>query len=167
MVGDRVLKQQDVQPGTRARDSAGVASWFVDCHDVQRYASGPPPHGVVLTEGCMNAEANATSNESSCVTTGHWWPKPFYAYEVPLWVVLPPEGEARNLLVPVAVSASHVAFQTVRLEPTWSVLGQAAGVVAALALASSSAAVVVDVHAVNVSEVQRVLVEQGAVVFLQ
>jgi len=162
MVGDSVLTQSQVQPGHTSPSSIGVASWFVDSHDVRRYASGPPPHGIVLTEGCINREANESS-PPVCLTTGHWWPKPFYGYELPFWVILPPADDASNVLVPVAVSASHVAFQTIRLEPTWSILGQAAGVTAALALAAHNP---VNVHHVDVAQVQHVLAAQGAVVFL-
>jgi len=80
--------------------------------------------------------------------------------------MLPPADDAANVLVPVAVSASHVAFQTLRLEPTWSILGQAAGVAAALALTAAQPGAPGNVHQVNVSQLQRVLEAQGAVVFL-
>lgn len=165
MVGDRVLTQAGVQPGTTTPSaSIGVASWFVDSHDVQRYASGPPPEGRVVTEGCLNREANETA-PPLCHTLGKWWPKPFFGYELPFWAMLPPAKDATNVLVPVAVSASHVAFQTLRLEPTWCILGQAAGVAAALTLTLPRHAPL-NVHAVDVGHVQRVLGEQGAVVFL-
>jgi hypothetical protein len=165
MVGREVLTQAHVQPGTTSPASIGVASWFVDSHDVQRYASGPAPHGRVLSEGCLNREANESA-PPLCATTGHWWPKAFYAYEVPFWVMLPPPQQATNVLVPVAVSASHVAFQTVRLEPTWAALGQAAGVAAALALQAAPPGQPGNVQLVNVTRVQVVLEGQGAVVFL-
>jgi hypothetical protein len=165
LVGDAVLTQADAQPGRTAPASVGVASWFVDSHDVQRYASGPPPAGVVVTEGCLNREANETA-PPVCDTSGKWWPKPFFAYEVPYSVMLPPRADTANVLVPVAVSASHVAFQTLRLEPTWAVLGQAAGAAAALALAAAPRGAPVDVHSVDVVRLQQTLAAQGAVVFL-
>ena len=165
LVGDAVLTQADVQPGRVTPASVGVASWFVDSHDVQRYASGPPPAGVVVSEGCLNREANESA-PPVCNTSGHWWPKPFYSYELPYSLMLPPRADAANVLVPVAVSASHVAFQTIRLEPTWSILGQAAGAAAALALAAAPRGAPVDVHSVDVSRLQKTLAAQGAVVFL-
>jgi hypothetical protein len=161
MVGARVLTQADAQPGRASRAAIGVASWFVDSHDVRRYASAPAPHGLVASEGCLNREANESA-PPVCATAGRWWPKPFYAYELPFWVMLPPAQDAANVLVPVAVSASHVAFQTLRLEPTWCILGQAAGVAAALALATTGG----NVQLVDVAQVQRALAAQGAVVFL-
>ena len=165
LVGDAVLTQAHVQPGSTTPSAVGIASWFVDSHDVQRYASGPPPGGVVLTEGCLNREANESA-PPMCDTAGHWWPKPFYAYELPYSVMLPPARDTANVLVPVAVSASHVAFQTIRLEPTWAILGQAAGAAAVLALATAPRGEPVSVHSVDVALLQRVLAGQGAVVFL-
>jgi hypothetical protein len=50
--------------------------------------------------------------------------------------MVPKRGEASNLVVPVAVSASHVAFNSIRMEPTWMILGHAAGVAAAMITSS-------------------------------
>jgi hypothetical protein len=68
--------------------------------------------------------------------TGEFY-KPTPPYQVPYGVILPLEVD--NLLVPVAVSASHVGFCALRLEPIWAGLGQAAGVAAALAVSSPAA----------------------------
>ena len=76
---------------------------------------------------------------------------------------------AENLLVPVAVSASHIGFNAVRLEPNWMILGQSAGVAAAMAVAakgrrrssSSSGAGSASVHDVNVTELRERLRELG------
>ena len=57
----RVLTQADAQPGRTSRAAIGVASWFVDSHDVRRYASAPAPHGLVASEGCLNREANESA----------------------------------------------------------------------------------------------------------
>ena len=54
-----------------------------------------------------------------------------------------------TLQVPVAVSASHVAFNGIRLEPAWSVLGHAAGVAAAMAAAAGTGVAAVDVPALQ------------------
>ena len=55
---------------------------------------------------------------------------------LPATIMLPHQGDGRaqNLVVPTAVSASHVAFSAVRLEPTWMMLGSAAGVIATRAI---------------------------------
>ena len=52
-------------------------------------------------------------------------------FQIPFSAILPRTSEALNLLVPVALSASHVAFSSIRLEITWMVLGQSAGIAAA------------------------------------
>jgi hypothetical protein len=56
-----------------------------------------------------------------------------YAYHIPYRAITPSASECSNLLVPVALSATHVAYSSVRVEPTWMAIGQGAGVAAALA----------------------------------
>lgn len=77
-------------------------------------------------------------------------------YQIPYRVMIPRRLE--NLLVPVAVSATHIAFSSVRLEPTWMSLGQAAGVAAHIALEMG-----VPPRLVSISKLQRMLISQGAV----
>lgn len=76
-------------------------------------------------------------------------------FQIPIGVIIP-QG-FRNLLVPVAVSASHVGFSGIRLEPTWTALGQAAGIVAHVALQTDTS-----VPDVPVRAVQKLLHERGA-----
>ncbi|NUM52802.1 MAG: FAD-dependent oxidoreductase [Candidatus Hydrogenedentes bacterium] len=78
------------------------------------------------------------------------------AYQIPYRVMIPKGVE--GLIVPVPCSATHVAFSSVRLEPTWMSLGQAAGVAAHLAIKKD-----VTLRAVSIESLQRMLVEQGQV----
>ncbi|MBM3727352.1 MAG: FAD-dependent oxidoreductase [Acidobacteria bacterium] len=78
-------------------------------------------------------------------------------YQIPYRVMIPEHVD--GLLVPVAASTTHVAFSTVRLEPTWMALGQAAGVAAHLALAGG-----VEPRAVDPSKLQRELLERDQVI---
>ena len=55
------------------------------------------------------------------------------AYQVPYRAITPRAGECVNLLVPVALSVTHVAYCPVRVEPAWMTIGHSAGVAAALA----------------------------------
>jgi hypothetical protein len=78
-------------------------------------------------------------------------------YQIPYRVMVPESVD--SLLVPVAASTTHVAFSTVRLEPTWMALGQAAGVAAHLAIDSA-----VEPRAVNVEQLQREILKRGQVI---
>ena len=78
-------------------------------------------------------------------------------YQIPYSIILPKESEAKNLLVPVCVSASHAAFGSIRVEPQWMVIGHAAGVAAALAVEHR-----ISVQAVDQHELHDTLRQQGA-----
>ena len=86
---------------------------------------------------------------------------PVPPYPIPYRALLPRYGECDNLLVPICVSASHVAFSSVRMEPQYMILGHAAGTAAALAVADGVA-----VQRVGIVELQRVLEVQGQVLKL-
>jgi hypothetical protein len=77
-------------------------------------------------------------------------------YQIPYRILVPESVD--GLLVPVAASTTHVAFSTIRLEPTWMAMGQAAGAAAHLAIATG-----VEPRAVDVDKMQRLLVSQGQV----
>ena len=61
-------------------------------------------------------------------------PKQGYAYHVPYRSILPKPEQCDNLLVPVALSCTHVGISSLRIEGAWMVIGQAAGIAAALAV---------------------------------
>ncbi len=111
MVGEYVMVQQDLQTELTKPDPIGMGSYNSDSHNVERIVG---PDGFVRNEGDMQVAV-----------------KP---YQIPYRIMLPKRAEAANLLVPVAFSASHVAYSSVRMEPQYMILGQAAGVAAALAI---------------------------------
>src|SRR5690606_9834411 len=78
-------------------------------------------------------------------------------YQVPYGTIVP--KDVRNLLAPVPVSASHIGFCALRLEPIWTSLGQAAGHAAHLALEQASTP---DVRTVSVPDLQRRLHAEGS-----
>jgi hypothetical protein len=88
--------------------------------------------------------------------TGEFY-KPVAPYQIPYGALVPRGGECANLLSPVAMSASHVGFCALRLEPIWMSLGEAAGYAAHVALLDRVA-----VQHVEVSKVQRLLHRAGA-----
>jgi len=110
MLGRYLMTQRDVQKDRAKPDAVAVGSHYLDSHHTQRVA-------VSRTQ---------FRNE------GRIWVALDRPYHIPLRSILPPERVAENLAVPVCLSASHVAFSSIRLEPTWMALGQAAGVAAAL-----------------------------------
>lgn len=79
-------------------------------------------------------------------------------YQIPYGVMVP--KDRKGLLVPIAISSTHVAMSSVRMEPVWSSLGQAAGVAAALAVDHK-----VNVSEVPVSKIQDDLLQQGSMLF--
>ena len=135
MVGDFVVTQKDVQTDLKKPDVIGMGSYNSDSHNIQRLAT---PDGTVENEGDMQVAVTP--------------------YQIPYRVMLPKRGQAANLLVPVCFSASHVAYSSLRMEPQYMIIGQAAGVAASLALKSSKA-----VQDVDVAALQAKLKAQGAV----
>ena len=111
MVGNFVMTQKDIQKELTKHDVIGMGSYNSDSHNVQRYAQ---PDGTVQNEGNMEV--------------------PVTPYQIPYRVLLPKKHEAQNLLVPVCFSASHVTYSTLRMEPVYMIMGQAAGVAAKMAI---------------------------------
>ncbi|HYD82820.1 MAG TPA: FAD-dependent oxidoreductase, partial [Opitutus sp.] len=70
-------------------------------------------------------------------------------YEIAFGALVPKRGEADNLLVPVCVSSSHIAFGSVRMEPVFMILGQSAATTAVLAIDSGVAVQDVDYAALR------------------
>jgi hypothetical protein len=135
MVGDFVMSQKDLQTDRTKPDPIGMGSYNSDSHNVERVVGSD---GFVRNEGDMQV--------------------PVAPYQIPYRIMLPKRVEAANLLVPVAFSASHVAYSSVRMEPQYMILGQAAGLAASMAIATASA--VQDVSTANLLAKLR---EQGAV----
>jgi CubicO group peptidase (beta-lactamase class C family) len=126
MVGDFVMTQKDIQTELMKPDAIGMGSYNSDSHNVQRYVT---PEGNAQNEGNMEV--------------------PVTPYQIPYRILLPKETEAGNLLVPVCFSASHVTYSTMRMEPVYMILGQAAGVAAKMAIEDKSPVQAIDAAALN------------------
>lgn len=122
MRGAAVITQADVQTQVTKPESIAVASFPIDSHDCQRIARGDKE---VINEGTIFPVRNAAKRGTT--------------YQVPYGSITPKKAECTNLLVPVALSATHVAYCSIRVEPTWMVLGHSAGVAAAFAAQQSLA----------------------------
>jgi hypothetical protein len=135
MVGDFVMTQKDLQTELTKPDPIGMGSYNSDSHNLQRV---------------VNAEGNAENEGDMQV--------PVTPYQIPYRVMVPKRAEATNVLVPVCFSASHVAYSSVRMEPQYMIIGQAAGVAAAMALHEKKAVQDIDSHQLTAR-----LKQQGAV----
>lgn len=140
MLGEYVLTQHDLERGRAHHDAVGMGVYNIDIREVQRTWMPVPRYPLMRPE---------TFNEG-------YLSAPVAPYQIPYRALLPRWDECDNLLVPVCLSASHVAFASVRMEPQYMLLGHAAGVAAALAVGASQA-----VHRVDIGALQRRLRDQG------
>ena len=114
MVGEYVATQRDCEQKTQVEDWVGMAAYTMDSHNCQRLVVVKDGVPMVKNEG--NVE----------VKVGGPFPVSYRS-------LTPKREECTNLLVPVALSASHIAYGSIRMEPVFMVLGQACGIAASLA----------------------------------
>lgn len=112
MTGLFVMTENELLKRRPTPDSVGMGSYTIDSHNVQRYIT---PEGFVQNEGDIGVRLDGP-------------------YAIAYGALVPRRGQAENLLVPVAVSASHIAYGSIRMEPVFMVLGQSAATAAALAI---------------------------------
>jgi len=135
MLGEYFMTQADIMDNRLKDDSIGLGSYNTDSHHVQRVVG---PDGFVLNEGDFQVGV-----------------KP---YAIPYRSLLPKASECTNLLVTVCMSASHVAYGTIRMEPVYMIMGQASGVAAAVALEGKT-----PVHNIPILRLRQKLAAQKAV----
>jgi ribulose 1,5-bisphosphate synthetase/thiazole synthase len=117
MVSSYVVTQKDLEGRTDPAHTVGLAAYGVDDW----------PYAIVAKDGKVAVQGG----EFSIVYLDDG--KYNGCYKIPYEAIVPRKGECNNLLVPVCVSASHIAFTSIRMEPVWMVLGESAGVAAAMA----------------------------------
>ena len=135
MVSDYVLQQQDAQGLHAAADAISLASYTLDCHPAARFVV----NGIANWEGSIGASV----------------PQP---YPVSYRSIVPKVGECKNLFCTFALSASHVGFASVRMEPVFMMTSQSAGVAAAFAIDDN-----VPVQSVNYQKLAAQLIADGQV----
>jgi hypothetical protein len=117
MKGLYVIRQDDILKTPVKEDPIAISSFPIDSHDCQRIA----------------LKGGGLINEGTIFPVRRKNPKQGYPYHVPYRSILPKSQQCDNLLVPVALSCTHVGISSLRIEGTWMIIGQSAGVAAALA----------------------------------
>ncbi|MBB6050814.1 FAD-dependent oxidoreductase [Armatimonas rosea] len=116
MRGMYLLTQNDILSSPQKDDPIAISSFPIDSHDCQR---------IALKDGSVVNEGTILPVRVPGTGLG-------YAYHVPYRAVLPRAAQCTNLLVPIALSSTHVALSSLRIEGAWMAIGQGAGVAAAL-----------------------------------
>jgi len=137
MISDYVMTQENCEGFEIAEDPAGLGAFGMDLHQVQRYVDA---NGFVQNEG--NVEASV--------------PGP---YPISYRSIIPKKEECTNLVVPVCVSSTHIAFGSIRMEPVFMVLGQSATTAASLAIDGQ-----IDIQNVNYSTLENLLVKDKQII---
>ncbi len=122
MISDYVMTQHNCQGRATVYDAVGLAAYTMDSHHVQRYVKD----GRVWNEGDVEVGG-------------------FPPYPIAYRSIRPKRAECVNLLVPVCLAASHIAYGSIRMEPVFMVLGQSAATAAALALEGETAVQDIDI----------------------
>ncbi|WP_165246370.1 FAD-dependent oxidoreductase [Paludisphaera soli] len=135
MISDHVMTQHECQGRSVVEDAVGLAAYTMDSHNVQRYVKD----GKAWNEGDVEVGG-------------------FSPYSIAYRSIVPKEAECTNLIVPVCLSASHIAYGSIRMEPVFMVLGQSAATAAGLALDAG-----VSVQKVDVPALQARLAQDGQV----
>jgi hypothetical protein len=136
MVGDYVMTQHNCQGKRAAPDPVGLAAYGMDSHHVQRYVD----------------ENGHARNEGDVEVGG------FAPYPISFRSIVPKRSECRNLLVPVCVSATHIAFGSIRMEPVFMVLGHSAATAAVQAIDEGA-----DVQKIDYGALRKRLLAEGQV----
>lgn len=136
MISDYVMIEQNCRGTRLAEDSVGLAAYTMDSHNTQRYVTRD---GRVMNEGDVQVGG-------------------FPPYPISYRSIVPKASQCGNLLVPVCLSASHISYGSIRMEPVFMVLGQSAATAAALAIDGS-----VTVHKVDYARLRERLVKDQQV----
>ena len=116
MIGNYVMTELELTKKKPTPDSVGMGSYTIDSHNIQRYIT---PEGYVQNEGDIGVSTKGP-------------------YEIAYGALTPKKDQADNLLVPVCVSSSHIAFGSIRMEPVFMILGQSAATAAVMAIDAGS-----------------------------
>ena len=118
MVGEYVMTEANCRGKVTAPRPVAMGAYTMDSHHVRRYVTAD---GYVLNEGDVEVGSDGKGRR-------------FPPYPIDYGAIVPKRAECSNLFVPVCLSASHIAFGSIRMEPVFFALGQAAGTAASIAV---------------------------------
>jgi len=136
MISDYVMTQKNCEGIEIVSDPVGMAAYGMDSHHVKRYVNSD---GYVSNEGNVEAYVKAP-------------------YPISYRSIIPVKEECTNLVVPVCISASHIAFGSIRMEPVFMILGQSSGIIACQAIENGLA-----VQDLEYIELQKEMIKQGQI----
>jgi FAD-dependent oxidoreductase family protein len=139
MISDFVMTENEVLGKAPVERSIGMGSYTMDSHNAQRYVTA---EGFVQNEGDIGV---------------HTPP-----YQIDMGSILPVKEECTNLLVPVCLSCSHIAFGSIRMEPVFMILGQSAASLAVISIEKEKG-----VHDISYETLAVQLQKDGQVLVLQ
>jgi hypothetical protein len=126
MIGDYVMTQANCQGREVVKDGVGMAAYTMDSHNCQRL--------IVEKNG-----VKMVKNEGDVQVGG------FPPYPISYRCLIPKEAECKNLLVPVCLSATHIAYGSIRMEPVFMVLAQSSAVAASMAIDGQTSVQAIDI----------------------
>lgn len=112
MIGRYVMTENELLKKRPTPEPVGMGSYGIDSHNIQRYIT---PEGYVQNEGDIGVSTKGP-------------------YQISYGSLVPKKGQVANLLVPVCLSSSHIAYGSIRMEPVFMILGQSAATAAAIAI---------------------------------
>jgi hypothetical protein len=136
MISEYVMTQHDCEGNVKVPDPVGLAAYTMDSHNVQRYVD----------------ESGSVRNEGNIEVGG------FPPYPISYKSIIPSRDECTNLLVPVCLSSSHIAFGSIRMEPVFMVLAQSAAAAAVQSINANTS-----VQTIDFSKLQEQLLEENQV----
>jgi hypothetical protein len=126
MIGEYVMTQHNCEGGETVNDGVGMAAYTMDSHNIQRIVV----NGMVKNEGDVQVGG-------------------FPPYPISYRSIIPKESDCKNLFVPVCLSATHIAYGSIRMEPVFMVLAQSAATAAVQAIDKGISVQQVDVQAIQ------------------
>ncbi len=136
MKGKVVMTEHEIMGKKKVTDPIGMGSYNMDSHNVQRYIT---KKGYVQNEGDIGVNIK----------------KP---YGISMGAIIPKKEDCRNLLVTVALSSSHIAYGSIRMEPVFMIIGQSAGIMAVTALEKG-----LDIFDLNYQDIKPELLKAGQI----